>query len=51
MGNILHVEHFLREPIAFEGHWAILPSGPGLGGELDMAAVERQLIRRGEVTL
>jgi muconate cycloisomerase len=50
MGNRLHVEHFLVEPIAFDGTWTLLPSGPGLGGELDMAAVERQLIRRGEVT-
>jgi L-alanine-DL-glutamate epimerase-like enolase superfamily enzyme len=50
MGNILHVEHFLTEPIQFDGGWAILPSGPGLGRELDMAAVERQLIRRGELT-
>jgi muconate cycloisomerase len=49
MGNILHVEHFLTEPIMFDGSWALLPSGPGLGGELDMAAVERQLISRGEV--
>jgi len=50
MGNVLHVEHFLTDPIAFDGHWAILPSTPGLGGELDMAAVERQLISRGELT-
>ena len=51
MGNRLHVEHFLTEPIAFDGGWALLPAGPGLGGELDLAAVERQLIRRGEVSL
>ncbi len=51
MGNRLHVEHFLTAPIAFDGGWALLPAGPGLGGELDLAAVERQLIRRGEVSL
>jgi L-alanine-DL-glutamate epimerase-like enolase superfamily enzyme len=50
MGNRLHVEHFLVEPIAFDGSWALLPAAPGLGGELDMAAVERQLIRRGDVS-
>jgi muconate cycloisomerase len=49
MGNRLHVEHFLTEPIRFEGTYAQLPEGPGLGGELDMDAVERQLISRGEV--
>ena len=49
MGNRLHVEHFLKEPIRFEGGWAMVPEGAGLGGELDMAAVERQLISRGEV--
>jgi muconate cycloisomerase len=49
MGNRLHVEHFLVEPITFDGTYALLPSAPGLGGELDMAAVERQLISRGEV--
>ena len=47
MGNRLHVEHFLKEPIRFEGSFALLPEGPGLGGELDMAAVERQLISTG----
>jgi muconate cycloisomerase len=50
MGSRLHVEYFLKEPIRFEGSHALLPNGPGLGGELDMAAVERQLISRGEVT-
>jgi len=49
LGNVLHVEHFLKEPITFEGSDALLPRGPGLGGELDMAAVERQLISRGEL--
>jgi muconate cycloisomerase len=49
MGNRLHVEHFLREPVRFEGGYAVLPEGPGLGGELDMGAIERQLISRGEV--
>jgi hypothetical protein len=51
MGNRLHVEHFLVEPIAFDGTYALVPITPGLGGELDMAAVERQLISRGEVSL
>ena len=32
-----------------EGTYALVPKGPGLGGELDMAAVERQLISRGEI--
>src|SRR5207237_1319240 len=49
MGNRLHVEHFLAEPIAFDGTYALVPSAPGLGGELDMAAVERQLISKGDV--
>ncbi|HEU5315704.1 MAG TPA: enolase C-terminal domain-like protein [Chloroflexota bacterium] len=49
MGNVLHVDHFLKEPIRFDGGWAVLPDGPGLGGELDMEAVERQLISCGEV--
>lgn len=50
MGNRLHVEHFLVEPIGFDGSRALLPTAPGLGGELDVAAVERQAIGRGVVT-
>lgn len=49
MGNILHVDDFLVEPIRFEGGDALVPDRPGLGGELDMAAVERYLISRGRV--
>ena len=49
MGNRLHVEHFLTTPIVFDGTYALLPPGPGLGSDLDMAAIERQLISRGEV--
>ena len=50
MGNRLHVEHFLTEPIAFEDTYALVPDGPGLGGELDLKAVQRQLISKGEVS-
>lgn len=45
----LHEEHFLVQPPHIEQGFAVLPDAPGLGGELDMAAVERQLISRGVV--
>jgi muconate cycloisomerase len=51
MGSTLHVDHFLKEPLRFEAGHALLPDAPGLGGELDMEAVERQLISCGEVSL
>lgn len=45
----LHLDDFVVEMPPRQGDQISVPAGPGLGGELDLAAVERYLIARGEV--
>lgn len=46
----LHVDDFIVQMPARDGERIHVPTTPGLGGELDMAAVEEFEISRGEVT-
>lgn len=50
-GNFLREDDFLVKPIPMDGAFALLPDGPGLGGELDMQAVERYLVRKQTLAL
>ncbi|MFH1570373.1 MAG: enolase C-terminal domain-like protein [Gemmatimonadota bacterium] len=45
----LHLDDFVVEMPARRGDHIAVPQGPGLGGELDMAAVAQFLISKGEV--
>ena len=46
----LHVDDFVVQMPGREGERIQVPTGPGLGGELDMDAVAEYLISSGEVT-
>ena len=46
----LHVDDFVLQMPGREGERIQVPTGPGLGGELDMDAVAEYLISSGEVT-
>jgi len=45
----LHLDDFVVEMPARRGDHIAVPPGPGLGGELDMQAVEENLISKGEL--
>lgn len=45
----LHLDDFVVEMPARRGDHIAVPEGPGLGGELDMAAVDQYLIAKGEL--
>ena len=49
LSGLLHVDDFVVEMPARQGEWIDVPQGPGLGGELDRAAVEEFLIDQGEL--
>lgn len=44
IGNFLREDDLIVDPIRFEGEWAQVPAGPGLGVELDDAAVRRYAV-------
>lgn len=40
-GRLVREHDLLREPIRFDGKYAVVPTGPGLGVEIDESAIER----------
>jgi muconate cycloisomerase len=49
LSGLMHVDDFVVEMPTRHGELIDVPHGPGLGGELDMAAVEEFLIEKGQV--
>jgi muconate cycloisomerase len=49
LSHLLHVEDFVTEMPARRQDRVTVPEGPGLGGELDMAAVEEFLVSKGRI--
>jgi muconate cycloisomerase len=45
VGSWVREDDLIAEPIQFADGYAIVPSGPGLGCELDMAAIERYRVQ------
>lgn len=45
-GRMIREHDLLRTPLRFEPPYAFVPEGPGLGVELDDAAIERYSVRR-----
>ena len=38
-------QHLITEPILQQGGWVAIPDGPGLGVEIDRAALEKYRVR------
>jgi D-galactarolactone cycloisomerase len=38
-------QHLITEPILQQGGWVTIPDGPGLGVEIDRAALEKYRVR------
>jgi muconate cycloisomerase len=49
LSSPLHLDDFIVDMPERNGDRIVVPTGPGLGGELDMAAVEENLIAKGEL--
>jgi len=47
VGNLLREDDLIVEPIAMEDGQAIVPDRPGLGVELDLAALEKYTVDTG----
>jgi muconate cycloisomerase len=45
VGSWVREDDLIVEPVQFDDGYAVVPGGPGLGCELDLAAVERYTIR------
>jgi muconate cycloisomerase len=50
IGNFLREDDLIREPLRYENGFVSLPTGPGLGVELDEVALSRYTVQRREFT-